>query len=58
SEPFFSRYMPSLIPGTPPQIRNNPRLYPFFQHAVGAIDGSHIPVHVVDSVAARFRNRK
>ncbi|KAJ3710299.1 hypothetical protein C8R42DRAFT_565567, partial [Lentinula raphanica] len=40
SEPFYSRYMPSFAPGTPPQIQNNPRLFPFFQHAVGAIDGS------------------
>ena len=27
---------------TPPKIFNNPKLYPFFHHAIGAIDGIHI----------------
>ncbi|XP_062100556.1 uncharacterized protein LOC133806474 [Humulus lupulus] len=31
---------------TPPQIRFDPRYYPFFKNCVGAIDGTHISAHV------------
>ncbi|KIY60800.1 hypothetical protein CYLTODRAFT_336833, partial [Cylindrobasidium torrendii FP15055 ss-10] len=45
SKPFFySRYvqLPNATDPTPPEIRNNPKLYPFFANALGAVDGTHI----------------
>ena len=37
-----------------PIIRNNPKFYPFFKHAKGAIDGTHVPAHI----RARYRDRE
>lgn len=33
-------------------------LYPYFQDAIGALDGTHIPAKVPAEDVARFRNRK
>lgn len=43
---------------TPPEIRRNPRFYPFFKDVLGAIDGTHIDAFIDESDIARFRNRK
>ena len=42
--PFYTKYvrLPSSSDPTPSTIYNNPRFYPFFAHALGALDGSHI----------------
>ncbi|TFK81400.1 hypothetical protein K466DRAFT_461768, partial [Polyporus arcularius HHB13444] len=40
---FYRRYV--KLPKdthTPPEIRNNPRLYPFFRRVQGAIDCTHL----------------
>jgi hypothetical protein len=58
SKAFYSKYVPPPNPTTSPYILDNPKLFPFFKYAIGAIDGSHIPVHVRDQDAPRYRNRK
>ena len=44
SEPFHTMYIKLPDADTPPlqRIHSNPKLWPFFQHALGALDGSHI----------------
>ena len=44
SPPFHTQYVylpPVGIP-TPPIILNNPKFHPFFQNALGAMDGTHM----------------
>eukprot|EP01113_Clastostelium_recurvatum_P030325 TRINITY_DN3675_c0_g1_i1.p1 TRINITY_DN3675_c0_g1~~TRINITY_DN3675_c0_g1_i1.p1 ORF type:complete len:410 (-),score=32.30 TRINITY_DN3675_c0_g1_i1:22-1215(-) len=41
----------------PFEVHSNP-LYQFFEGALGAIDGSHIPATVPEADTQRFRNRK
>ncbi|GMI86646.1 hypothetical protein like AT5G41980 [Hibiscus trionum] len=43
---------------TPPEIRNNPRFYPYFKDCVGALDGTHVHASVPLSIQGRFRSRK
>ena len=59
-EGFYSAYvkLPHTHASTPPEIRNNPKLFPFFKDCDGSIDGSHIDVWVPADDSARFRNRK
>lgn len=40
------------------QIANNPKFAPYFGDCLGALDGTHIDVHVPTSMAAAYRNRK
>jgi hypothetical protein len=42
--PFYNQYvhLPPLGAPTPPEILNNPKYYPFFKDALGAIDRTHI----------------
>jgi hypothetical protein len=56
---FYNRYV-KLPPcdQVPNEIRNNPKLFPFFEHCRGAIDGSHIDAFVPADILARYRNRK
>ena len=44
SDPFYNQYihLPPLGAPTPPKIQNNPKFYPFFKDALGAINGTHI----------------
>jgi hypothetical protein len=51
SGPFYNHYV-KLPPKdqTPPEIRDNPKLYPFFMDCRGVIDGTHIDVFVLDDV--------
>ena len=42
----------------PPEIQGNPKLTPFFNNCLGAIDGSLIPIKVSSSQAAVNRTRK
>lgn len=41
-----------------PIIADNPKFFPFFKDAVGAIDGTHIAAFVDDDVRARYRDRE
>jgi hypothetical protein len=44
SPPFYNEYvkLPSADVPVPPEIQDNPKFYPFFEGALGAIDGTHI----------------
>jgi hypothetical protein len=44
SPPCYDQYvhLPSANAPMPPYILNNPKFYPFFKNALGAIDGTHI----------------
>lgn len=59
SSTFYNRYV-KLPPAeqTPPEIRDNPKWYPFFKSVRAAIDGTQIDAFVPDDLVARFRNRK
>jgi hypothetical protein len=60
SPPFYTKYV--QIPGVDdpvlPQIRNNPKFWPYFKDALAAIDGSHIHSAPPASERAFCRNRK
>jgi len=42
--PFYTKYVKQITPNDfpSPYIRENPKLWPYFNRALGAIDGSHI----------------
>jgi hypothetical protein len=44
SPPFYTKHvhLPTEHDPTPPEIHNNPKYWPFFKNALGAMDGSHI----------------
>jgi hypothetical protein len=44
SPPFYTKYvyLPSDTTPIPDEIQNNTKFYPFFEGALGAIDGTHI----------------
>jgi hypothetical protein len=42
----------------PAEIRESMDFWPYFKDCIGAIDGSHIPAFVPESMQTRFRNRK
>jgi len=42
----------------PEEIKRSKKFYPFLKGVLGAIDGSHIPVHPPADERARYRNRK
>ena len=60
SQAFYNIYIkqPTLTTPLDPYIANNPKFHPFFQDALGAIDGTHICAHPPASAQARYRNRK
>lgn len=41
----------------PPEVREDPRFYPYFRDCVGAIDGIHFPVMVGVDEQGPFRNK-
>lgn len=57
--PFYLRYV-KLPTGNsvPPEIRNEPKFFPFLKDCLGAIDGTHVEAFVPDNDIARYRNRK
>jgi len=44
SPPFYTKYvcLPTTDDPVPPEIYNNPKFWPYFKDALGALDGSHI----------------
>ena len=40
------------------EIRSNSKFFPYFENAIGAIDGSHIPISVGLANQGKYRNRK
>lgn len=59
SPTFYNRYV-RLPPNnqTPPEVRENPKLYPFLKNCLGALDGSHLDAFVPERLAAAYRDRK
>jgi hypothetical protein len=58
--PFNSRYVKQVSPEDPPSshLSHNPKLWPFFRRALGAIDGSHIHATTRADHRETCRNRK
>jgi DDE superfamily endonuclease len=59
----INRIVPKYIqsPSTseiPIAITSNSKFYNFFNHCIGALDGTHIAAKVPEDEAAAFRNRK
>ncbi|MQM16504.1 hypothetical protein Taro_049463 [Colocasia esculenta] len=50
--------LPSLTDPVHPRIRHDDRFYPYFKDAIGAIDGTHVPVHILREKQARYWNCK
>ncbi|MQM00740.1 hypothetical protein Taro_033473 [Colocasia esculenta] len=55
---FIYIKLPSLTDPVHPRIRHDDRFYPYFKDAIGAIDGTHVPTHILREKQARYRNRK
>jgi len=60
STPFYTTYitLPNEDAAPDGYITDNPKFFPFFQDALGALDGTHISAWPPSSIRARFRNRK
>ena len=60
SHPFYTTYvhLPADDAPVSPQIRNNPKRWPYFKDAIGAIDGSHIHAFPPSSECHLYQNRK
>ena len=60
SAPFYTQYvhLPPIDAPTPPEILNNPKYFPFFKDALGAIDGTHINCSATAAMREAARDRK
>ena len=60
SEPFYTMYIKLPDANTPPlwRIHSNTKLWPFSQHALGALDGSHIVCAPWSHSHPPYRNQK
>jgi len=60
SLPFYGNYvcLPSATFPIPPEIRSNPKFFPFFEGAIGAVDGTHIACCPSIPERELSRNRK
>ena len=58
--PFYTKHvrLPGKDDPVSTQIRNNPKFWPYFKNALGALDGSHIHSAPPASERAFYRNRK
>ena len=57
--PFYTRYV-KLPPDNdiPTKIQQDSKFNPFFEHCLGALDGTHIMAHVAEGDTGHYRNRK
>jgi hypothetical protein len=60
SFPFYNTYvhLPPVDAPIPPEIENNPKLFPYFQHVLGAIDGTHVACCPSELERQHARDRK
>ena len=58
--PFYTDFvrLPTENDPIPKEIRNNPKFFPFFKDALGAVDGTHIACSPGPDERAGARNRK
>ncbi|OCB88108.1 rcc1/blip-II [Sanghuangporus baumii] len=50
--------LPRDYDDTPPEIKDNKKLYPYLRDCLGALDCTHIHAHVLAEDRPRYRNRK
>jgi hypothetical protein len=57
---FYTKYvqLPSVEDPPPEAIRQNPKWWPYFQHVLGALDGTHINCSPTAAQLHTARNRK
>ena len=55
---FYNKYVHPMPNSTPPEIESNPKLYPYFKHCRGALDGSYFDAWVREEAMACYRTRK
>lgn len=60
SPPFYTNHVVLPTENTPlaPQIHDNPKFFPYFKDALGALDGSHIAMAPPAALHGAYRNRK
>lgn len=60
SGPFYNSFvrLPTAHDPVPPQIRNNPKFWPFFKNCLSALDGTHIRCSPPAHERSAYRNRK
>jgi DDE superfamily endonuclease len=60
SQPFYTNHVcqPTSYDASTHPLRHNPKLYPFFHHALGTIDGSHIHFAPPAYLQTAYRSRK
>ena len=60
SPPFYTRHItqPMSYNSSTHPLSGNPKLWPFFKHALDAIDGSHINLTAPLAVQSAYQNRK
>ena len=60
SPPIYAKYiqLPDTTSPTPNEILNNPKFYPYFKDALGAIDGAYIPCYVPVKDQSTSQNQK
>ena len=58
SKEFYTTYVCLPTNEIPPEIRDNPKFYPYFSGCRGALDGSLLHAFVSKIDMARFRSRK
>ena len=60
SAPFYTKWvkLPAVDDPIPPHILENPRWFPFFKDAIGAMDGTHINCNPSLEERHAARNRK
>ena len=60
SDVFYNSYVKVPDANTPlaSEIRDNPKLYPFFKDCQGSIDGTHLDAFCPDDEVKQYQNRK
>ena len=60
SQPFYTTHVRLPTHDTPvsSEIRDNPKCWPYFKDAIGAVDGSHIHAHPPSFSHHLYHNRK
>ncbi|KAJ3966099.1 hypothetical protein EV361DRAFT_872675 [Lentinula raphanica] len=48
---FYRKWVPFAQNQVPTQIREEPKFFPYFKDAIGAIDGSHFHAQVLDALS-------
>lgn len=56
--PFYRKYVKLMPDETPPEIRKNPKLFPYFEGCRGVMDGVQFDGWVHEDDSDRYRSRK